>query len=44
MGAEFRSVRTHDKIAREKHVFILEVLHGVLYPEAHKNGLKKNQI
>ena len=26
------------------HVSILEVLHGVLHPEAHNNGLKKKSV
>jgi hypothetical protein len=30
-------------MVREKNVFSLEVLHGVLHPEAHNNGLKKNK-
>ena len=25
-------------------MYILEVLHGVLYPEAHKNGIQKKRL
>jgi hypothetical protein len=40
MGVEFGIVRTHVHTSHLRHVHILEVLHGVLYPEAHGNGLK----
>jgi hypothetical protein len=37
MGVEYGIVRTHGQAVYRGHVFGLEVLHGVLYPETHKN-------
>jgi len=41
MGVESRNVRTHVHTSHHQHATILEVLHGVLHPEAHNNGFKK---
>ena len=40
MGVESGIVRTHIPTSHLQHIPILEVLHGVLYPEAHGNGFK----
>ena len=43
LGVESGIVKTHVLATHIQHVFVLEVLHGVLYPEAHNNGLKKKK-
>ena len=43
MGAESGRDRTYDLRNTKMHVFSPEVLHGVLYPEAHNNGIKKKK-
>ena len=41
-GGESGRVMTHTSFTvPSSHVYFLEVLRGVLYPEAHNNGLKK---
>jgi hypothetical protein len=41
MGVESEVVRTHGQEGLEGHVFVSEVLRGVLYLEAHNNRSKK---
>ena len=43
LGVESGIVKTHVLATHIQHVLVLEVLHGVLYPEAHNNGLKKKK-
>ena len=43
LGVENGIVNTHGQALHIQHVLLLEVLHGVLYPEAHNNGLKKKK-
>jgi len=43
LGVENGIVKTHGQALHIQHVLLLEVLHGVLYPEAHNNGLKKKK-
>jgi len=43
LGVEFGIVISHVHVAQGQHVNIREVLHGVLYPEAHNNGKKKKK-
>jgi hypothetical protein len=43
MGEESEVVRTHGQEGLKGHVFVLEVLRGVLYPEAHVNRSKKKK-
>ena len=43
-GGESGRVMTHTSFTvPSSHVYFLEVLRGVLYPEAHNNGLKKKK-
>ena len=43
-GGESGRVKTHfHTIVLRSHVFVLEVLRGVLYPEAHNNGFEKKK-
>ena len=43
LGVESGIVKTHVLATHIQHVLVLEVLHGVLYPEVHNNGLKKKK-
>jgi len=43
LGVENGVVRTHGQGLHVQHVLLLKVLHGVLYPKAQNNGLKKKK-